>query len=40
MMISDVCRGKVSFLGHCYRLEVLFALELVHGILHSKMGSY
>jgi hypothetical protein len=40
LVVSDVCRGKGSFLGHCYWLEVLSSLVPVHGISHSKMGSY
>jgi hypothetical protein len=40
MMVSDVCRGKGRFSGRCYRLEVLSSLVPVHGISHSKMGSY
>jgi hypothetical protein len=40
VVISDVCQGKGSFPGRCYRLEVLSALVPVHGISHSKMGSY
>jgi hypothetical protein len=40
VLVSDVCRGKGSFPGHCYWLEVLSTLVPAHGISHSKMGSY
>jgi hypothetical protein len=40
VVVGDVCRGKGSFSGCCYRLDVLSSLVPVHGILHSKMGSY
>jgi hypothetical protein len=40
VMVSDVCQGKGSFLGHCYRLKALSSLVRVLGISHIKMGSY
>jgi hypothetical protein len=40
VVVYDVCRGKGSFSGHCYQLEVLSALIPVNGISCSKMGSY
>jgi hypothetical protein len=40
VMVGDVCQGKGSFSGLCYRLEVLSFLVPAHVISHSKMGSY
>jgi hypothetical protein len=40
MVVSDVSRGKGSFLGRFYWLEVLSSSIPAHGISHSKMGSY
>jgi hypothetical protein len=31
-----VCQGEGSFLGHCYRLDVLSSLVPVHRILYCK----
>jgi hypothetical protein len=40
VVVGNVCRGKGSIPGRCYRLEVLSSLIPVHGISDSKMSFY